>query len=117
MVIFGAHAFVKYANNLYTPKILGLKMKNNTLFWKYTNISKINRKQSRCTKRPNRRNRLVPTFYTAMDEKFRFSIRSGRSSFPKGMATVRGVEKKSRGKRSRKVTKSMIKIKSVQNKM
>ena len=26
MVIFGAHTFVKYANNLYTPKILSLKM-------------------------------------------------------------------------------------------
>ena len=41
MVIFGAHAFVKYANNLYTPKILGLKIATTQPLAIFTNMRKI----------------------------------------------------------------------------
>ena len=41
MVIFGAHAFVKYANNLYTLKILGLKNTTTQHLAIFTNIRKI----------------------------------------------------------------------------
>ena len=37
MVIFGAHTFVKYANNLYTSKILGLKTQQHNT-WQYLQI-------------------------------------------------------------------------------
>ena len=38
---FGAHAFVKYANNLYTSKILGLKTTTTQHLAIFTNIRKI----------------------------------------------------------------------------
>ena len=41
MVIFGAHAFVKYANNLYTSKILSLKITTTQHLSVFTNIRKI----------------------------------------------------------------------------
>ena len=41
MVDFGAHAFVKYANNLYTLKILSLKTTTTQLLLIFTNTSKI----------------------------------------------------------------------------
>ena len=41
MVIFGTHAFVKYANNLYTPKMLSLKITITQHLSILTNIRKI----------------------------------------------------------------------------
>ena len=41
MVIFGAHTFVKYANNLYTQKILSLKSAITHYLSIFTNIRKI----------------------------------------------------------------------------
>ena len=42
MVIFGAHAFVNCANNLYTPKTLSLKSAATQHLAIFTNIRKIN---------------------------------------------------------------------------
>ena len=47
MVIFGAHAFVKYANNLCTLKILGLKMTITHNSGNMYIFPKITHKQSR----------------------------------------------------------------------
>ena len=41
MVIFGAHAFAKYVNNLYTSKILSLKSTTTQYLSIFTNIRKI----------------------------------------------------------------------------
>ena len=41
MVIFGAHTFVNYANNLYASKILGLKIATTQPLAIFTNMRKI----------------------------------------------------------------------------
>ena len=45
MVIFGAHAFVNYANNLYTPKMLSLKITITHYFGNMQISPKIKHKQ------------------------------------------------------------------------
>ena len=45
MVIFGAHTFVKYANNLYTPKMLSLKITITHYFGNMHISPKIKHKQ------------------------------------------------------------------------
>ena len=47
MVIFGTHTFVKYANNLYTPKILSLKITTTHYFGNMHISLKITHKPSR----------------------------------------------------------------------
>ena len=48
MVIFGAHAFAKYVNNLYTSKILSLKTTTTQYLSIFTNIRKIIMNENLC---------------------------------------------------------------------
>ncbi len=48
MVIFGAHTFVKYAKNLYTPKMLSLEIAITQYLSIFTNIRKITINENLC---------------------------------------------------------------------